>query len=185
MTLAPTRLAVQAHAKRIFVNNEGSERELDTVEFAPNKNTRPYTVVIANMAVSFNPCVDSSSSVSLLPFVRTEVPLRLLHSNMAHHDLVQVAELHEAFQEDSKAKLMASADIIRSLVKETVLTPDDGELKIGVSSDLAGIFEVSLKSKTPATRPGDTERYSSCGCTQPSLLALTRKLWRARGYQSE
>jgi hypothetical protein len=76
------------------------------------------------MAVSFKQCADSSTSASQLPFVRTEVPLPLLRPNMAHHYRVQVAELHEALQEDSKAKRMPSADIIRSLVKEIVRTPE-------------------------------------------------------------
>ena len=46
-----------------------------------------------------------------------DAPPPLLHPNMAHHYRVQVAELHAALQEDSEAKRMAAADIIRSLVK--------------------------------------------------------------------
>ena len=76
---------------------------------------------------------------------------------MAHHYRMQVAELHEALQEDSEAKRMAAADIIRSLVKEIVLTPSDNELKIDVRGDLAGILAISLKTKTPATRAGESQ----------------------------
>ncbi len=68
--------------------------------------------------------------------VEAEEPPPLLHPNMAHHYRVQVAELHEALQEDSVAERMAAADIIRSLVKEIVLTPEDNELKIDVRGDL-------------------------------------------------
>jgi site-specific DNA recombinase len=89
--------------------------------------------------------------------VEAEAPPPLLHPNMAHHYRVQVAELHEALQEDSEAKRMAAADIIRSLVKEIVLTPSDNELKIDVRGDLAGILAISLKTKTPATRAGESQ----------------------------
>ena len=42
---------------------------------------------------------------------------------MAHHYRAQVAELYLALREDSETKRMAAADIIRSLVKEILLTP--------------------------------------------------------------
>jgi site-specific DNA recombinase len=89
--------------------------------------------------------------------MEAEEPPPLLHPNMAHHYRVQVAELHEALQEDSETKRMAAADIIRSLVKEIVLTPEEGELKIDVRGDLAGILEVSLKTKTPTARAGESQ----------------------------
>jgi site-specific DNA recombinase len=89
--------------------------------------------------------------------MEAEEPPPLLHPNMAHHYRVHVAELHEALQEDSEAKRMAAADIIRSLVKEIVLTPEEGELKIDVRGDLAGILEVSLKTKTPTARAGESQ----------------------------
>jgi site-specific DNA recombinase len=86
-----------------------------------------------------------------------EEPPPLLHPNMALHYRLQVAELHVALQEDSEAKRMAAADIIRSLVKEIVLTPEEGELKIDVRGDLAGILAISMKTKTPATRAGASQ----------------------------
>lgn len=82
-----------------------------------------------------------------------ESPL-LLHPNMATHYRVQIEELYEALQEDSEAKRMAAADIVRSLVKEIILTPEEDELQIDVRGDLAGILAVSLKTKTPAARTG-------------------------------
>jgi site-specific DNA recombinase len=86
-----------------------------------------------------------------------EAPPPLLHPNMAHHYRMQVAELHEALQEDSEAKRMAAADIVRSLIKEIVLTPAEDELKIDVRGDLAGILAISHKTKTPATRAGESQ----------------------------
>lgn len=51
-------------------------------------------------------------------------PHSLLHPNMAHHYRAQVDELHSALKEDSEAKRMAAADVIRSLVKDIILTPE-------------------------------------------------------------
>ena len=83
-----------------------------------------------------------------------EEPPPLLHPNMAHHYRVQVAELYEALQEDTEAKRLVAAEMIRSLVREIILSPEDGVLQIDVRGDLAGILSISLKSKTPATRTG-------------------------------
>jgi site-specific DNA recombinase len=69
---------------------------------------------------------------------------------MAHHYRVQVDELYAVLQEDSEAKRMVAADVIRSLVHEIILTPENGALQIDVRGDLAGILAVSLKSKRPA-----------------------------------
>jgi hypothetical protein len=81
-------------------------------------------------------------------------PPPLLHPNMAMHDRIRIEELYVALQEDSEAKRMVAADIIRSLVKKIILTPEEGELQIDVRGDLAGILGVSLKTRTPATRAG-------------------------------
>lgn len=86
-----------------------------------------------------------------------EEPPPLLHPNMAHHYHVQVDELYAALQEDSEAKRMVAADLIRSLVKEIILTPEDDELKIDVRGDLAGILAISLKSKRPAGGAGQSQ----------------------------
>jgi site-specific DNA recombinase len=52
---------------------------------------------------------------------------------------------------------MGAADIIRSRVKEIVLTPEEDELKIDVRVDLTGILGVSVKTKTPAARAGESQ----------------------------
>ena len=69
---------------------------------------------------------------------------------------------------------MANADIIRSPVKEIVLAPEEGELKIDLRGDLAGILEVSLKTKIPVTRVGGTASCSDCGSLLPSELAIEK-----------
>ena len=54
---------------------------------------------------------------------------------------------------------MEATDILRSLVKEIVLTPDpdSGELRVEVRSDLAGILAISLERKKPAGRTGGSQ----------------------------
>ncbi|WP_296739687.1 recombinase family protein [Mesorhizobium sp.] len=86
-----------------------------------------------------------------------EEPPPLLHPNMAHHYHVQVDELYGALQEDSEEKRMVASDVIRSLVREIILTPEDGELQIDVHGDLAGILAISLKSKRPAGGAGRSQ----------------------------
>ena len=86
-----------------------------------------------------------------------EEPPPLLHPNMAHHYHVQVDELYAALQEDSEEKRMVASDVIRSLVREITLTPEDNELKIDVRGDLAGILAISLKSKRPAGGAGQSQ----------------------------
>ena len=92
-----------------------------------------------------------------------EEPPPLLHPNMAHHYHAQVEELYAALQEDSEAKRMTATDLIRSLVKDIILTPEDGELRIDVRGDLAGILTISLKSKTPAGAAGQVSVVAGTG----------------------
>ncbi|KTW04191.1 resolvase, partial [Sphingomonas sanguinis] len=75
-----------------------------------------------------------------------EEPPPLLHPNMAHHYHVQVDELYAALQEDSEAKRMVAADVIRSLI----LTPEEDALQIDVRGDLAGILTLLVKKQNPA-----------------------------------
>ena len=81
----------------------------------------------------------------------------MLHPNMAHHYRIQVDELYAALQEDSEAKRMVATGVLRSLVKDITLTPENGELQINVRGDLAGIIAVSLKSKRPAEGAGQSQ----------------------------
>jgi site-specific DNA recombinase len=74
-------------------------------------------------------------------------PPLLLHPEMANFYRIQVG----ALQEEAEAKRLKAGEVLRSPVKEIILTPEDSELQIDVRVDLAGILAVSLKSKTPAS----------------------------------
>jgi len=66
----------------------------------------------------------------------------------------QVSALYRELQNDTEANRLTAGEVLRSLVKEIILTPEAGELKIDVRGDLAGILAISLKTKTPATGTG-------------------------------
>ena len=86
--------------------------------------------------------------------VDAEEPPPLLHPEMATFYREQVSALHGALQSDTEATRLKAGEVLRSLVKAIILTPEAGELKIDVRGDLAGILAVSLKTKTPATGAG-------------------------------
>jgi site-specific DNA recombinase len=90
--------------------------------------------------------------------LEAEEPPPLLHPNMAHHYHVQVSELYAALQEDSAAQRMVAANVLRSLVQEIILTPEDDALQIDVRGDLAGILAISLKGKIPPNGKGQTQK---------------------------
>ena len=87
----------------------------------------------------------------------TEEPPPLLHPEMANFYRIQVGELYDALQEEAEAKRLKASEVLRSLVKEIILTPENGALQIDVRGDLSRILAVSLKSKTPATRAGESQ----------------------------
>jgi site-specific DNA recombinase len=86
-----------------------------------------------------------------------EEPPPLLHPEIANFYRAQVAELYEALQEETEAKRLKAGGTIRSLVKEIILTPENGELQIDVRCDLSGILAFSLKSKNPTARVGTSQ----------------------------
>lgn len=83
-----------------------------------------------------------------------EEPPPLLHPEMASYYRAQVADLYDALQEETEAKRLKAGEVLRSLVKEIILTPKDDELLIDVRGDLSGILAVSLKRNTPAAEAG-------------------------------
>ena len=84
-------------------------------------------------------------------------PGPILHPEMANFYRVQVAQLYDALRDEAEAKRLEAGEVVRSLIKEIILTPQDGILAIDVRGDLAGILAASLKSKTPATGTGESQ----------------------------
>jgi|SRR5579863_2458075 len=84
-------------------------------------------------------------------------PGPILHPEMANFYRVQVAQLYDALRDEAEAKRLEAGEVVRSLIKEIILTPQDGILAIDVRGDLAGILAASLNSKTPATGTGASQ----------------------------
>ena len=79
---------------------------------------------------------------------RAEPAKPLVHPSLAELYRRKVADLHEALQaEDTRAE---AAEIIRGLVEEIVLTPEDGELRIDLKGELVGILALGSENKSPA-----------------------------------
>jgi len=83
-----------------------------------------------------------------------EIPPPLLHPEMATFYREQVSALYKTLQDDTEATRLRAGEVLRSLVKEIILTSQAGELRIDVRGDLAEILAISLKTKTPATGTG-------------------------------
>ncbi len=76
----------------------------------------------------------------------------LLHPNLAEIYRQKVAALNEALEHEStQAEAM---DLIRSLVDEIELTPENGELRIDLKGELAGILNLCTESKKPGPLSG-------------------------------
>ena len=71
----------------------------------------------------------------------SEEPPPVLHPSMAAVYRERMAALHEALQQDETRA--QAAEMIRSLVSEIVLKPEDGALQIDVHGDLAGILTIA------------------------------------------
>ena len=86
-----------------------------------------------------------------------EEPPPLLHPEMAGFYREQVAALHEALEDEHDTTRLQAGEILRSLIKEIVLTPEGGELKIELRGDLAGILAIAVRdpgAKQQNGRPG-------------------------------
>ena len=61
---------------------------------------------------------------------------------------------HAALREDNNATRLHAVEVLRSLVDHIVLTPEDGELRIDVVGELAGILTVASKPGAPDGKNG-------------------------------
>ena len=71
----------------------------------------------------------------------------LIHPNLAEIYRRKVEELQPALLSDDRR--FEAAEIIRGLVDQIVLTPDNGDLRIDLKGDLAAILAISAGSKKP------------------------------------
>lgn len=76
---------------------------------------------------------------------------------MAQQYRMRVLNLYEARQHDSEEERMEAAEIIRSLVEDINLKPENGKIAIEVRGDLAGILMLSVQTKNPAGKAGSSQ----------------------------
>lgn len=94
----------------------------------------------------------------------------------------QVGALHEALQDDTEATWLKAGEVLRSLVKEIILTPEAGELKIDVRGDFAGIAGrtalVCASSQVATPRPHMTLSPGARGGLAAAMKGLSLEVAR-------
>ena len=77
-------------------------------------------------------------------------PEPLIHPNLAEVYRKKVADLHKALHgENEKAEAF---DLIRSLIEEITLAPENGELRVNLRGELAGILNLCSDKQKPASQ---------------------------------
>lgn len=80
----------------------------------------------------------------------------LVHPRLADIYRRKVADLHNALlQEETRTE---AAEILRGLIDEIRLTPEDGALRIDLKGALAGILRLAAGSKKPVTEGDGLEQ---------------------------
>jgi site-specific DNA recombinase len=77
----------------------------------------------------------------------TNAPAPLIHPNLAEVYRQRVARLHDALRDPATRD--EAFMLIRSLIDEIRLVPDNGELRIELRGELAGILALAADSKKP------------------------------------
>jgi hypothetical protein len=77
----------------------------------------------------------------------TNAPAPLIHPNLAEVHRQRVAQLHDALQDQSTRD--EAFTLIRSLIDEIQLMPENGELRIELRGALAGILGLAADNKKP------------------------------------
>lgn len=101
----------------------------------------------------------------------SSTPKPLLHPAMAEIYRTKVADLHQAFKDESLGA--AAMETVRSLIDEVVLTPVDGELRIDLKGDLAGILALTAGSKRGAPEIRDASQQIKAVAEARSHRELT------------
>jgi hypothetical protein len=78
-------------------------------------------------------------------------PAPLIHPNLAEVYRRRVAALHEALHEPASRD--EAFDVIRTLIDGVRLVPSDGELRIEIKGELAGVLELCQQANSK--KPGD------------------------------
>lgn len=105
-----------------------------------------------------------------------EEPPVLLHPNMAAYYREQVTHLHAALREETEEKRLEAGEVLRSLVQRIVLSPEEGELKIELIGDLAGILTIAVRAGTPSGAAVRNPQNSQTQKSRPVRAAVLSNL---------
>jgi site-specific DNA recombinase len=83
----------------------------------------------------------------------------VLHPSLAIVYRERASALYDALQQD--ASRARAADIIRSLVSEIILMPEDGVLRVELRGDLAGILTIAASRQRSSRPDGRTAALAS------------------------
>ena len=157
---------------------EGSRAELVTVERKIRKIVDAITDGVSARSLKDELLALEARQEKLKTLLAdSNAPEPLVHPNLAEVYRRKVANLNESLQqEDTKAE---AAEIIRNLVDEIVLVPENGHLRIDLKGELAGILSFASGKKKPATHVGDgleqIKMVAGAGFVQdPTMLKLRK-----------
>jgi hypothetical protein len=114
-----------------------------------------------------------------------QAPAPLIHPALAEVYRQHVAALQDALRDpDSRDEAF---EIIRSLIDEIRLVPEDGALKIELRGELAGILALaaeSTKARDPSTM-GLRANQDGCGDPQPpTVFDICSRVGPNRGHET-
>jgi chorismate mutase len=106
---------------------------------------------------------------------QTPAPMPRLHPNLSELYRQKIDRLHETLnQEDVQSE---ASEVIRSLIDEIRLSPDDGNLKIELYGDLAGMLALANNSPTSGNEGLQVTMVAGARCH----LYRTRAEWQKSG----
>jgi site-specific DNA recombinase len=109
-----------------------------------------------------------------------DAPAPLIHPNLAEVYRRRVERLHEALQDTATHD--EAFELIRSLIDEIRVIPEDGELRIELRGALAGILALSAAGKKPGDREatGLAEQIKMVAGARNRLDLLLRAILKPR-----
>ncbi len=109
----------------------------------PDEGGRNYTKISANL---FG-CATARNKGTC------ENRVNVIHPNLAEVYRRKIADLNNVLHDKGTAP--EAFELIRSLIADITLTPENGQLRIDLRGELAGILNLCSESKKPASRLGD------------------------------
>jgi hypothetical protein len=109
-------------------------------------------------------------------------PAPLLHPNLAEIYRQRIERLHAALRDGGTRG--EAFELIRSLIDEIRLVPEDGKLRVELRGELAGVLVLAADTKSPATKTPPGLQSKSRWLRGPTTTDNSRSASRCR-FRSE